>query len=119
MMKNKYGRRKTFNMLASIERDKSVFEYEAYFGAYSAETLGEEHHGQLEKSQRTKNKVSGGKLLIDANDPLVVKCIDENEFIRNIGGSCAGDESVLIRPSAFRQNSASESFITDHNYFKK
>ena len=45
MMKNKYGRRKTINMLASIERDKSVFEYEAYFGAYSKETLGEEQYG--------------------------------------------------------------------------
>ena len=64
------------------------------------------------------SKNSEGKLLIDANDPLVVKYIDENEFIRNIGGSCAGDESVFV-PSAADLKSASASFITENNYLKK
>ena len=95
-----------------------MFEYEAFFGTYSTETSRDQHQAQLEKSQRTRNKLSEGKLLIDDNDPLVVKYIDENEFIRNIGGSCAGDESVFI-PSAVLQNSASESFFTNNDYLKK
>ena len=98
MMKNKYGR-KSINVLASIDRDKSVFECEAFFGTYGTENPKEPYRAQTGKSQRPMSKLSEGKLLIDANDTLVIKYIDENEFIRNIGGSCTGDESLFI-PSA-------------------
>ena len=117
MMKNKYGR-KTINLLASNDRDKSVFEYEAYFGTRSTETLKQLHKSQSGKSQRPISKNSEGKLLIDANDPLVVKYIDENEFIRNVGGSVEADDSVFI-PSAADLKSASASFFTENNYLKK
>ena len=86
--------RRAINVLASIDRDKSVFECEAYFGTYGTENPKEPHQRQTGKSQRQVSKLSEGKLLIDDNDPLVVKYIDENEFIRNIGGSCAGDAST-------------------------
>ena len=37
--------------------------------------------------RETESGTQEGKLLIDYNDPLIVPCIDENEFIRNLGGS--------------------------------
>ena len=116
MMKNKYGR-KTINVMASNDRDKSVFECEAYFGICSTETSREPHQAQTGKLQRQMSKLSEGKLLIDTNDPLVVQYIDENEFIRNVGGSVTANESAFI--PAMHQNSASGSFLTEHNYLKK
>ena len=40
-----------------------------------------------EISETAESGRKKGKLLIDSNDPLVLPCIDENSFIRALGGS--------------------------------